>query len=80
MPAARKPEDAELAALRSDMLLTKEPDKDEFQNMAHELDKLGAYNEIYANYRAWLEGLPQLLSKLGSLDDLRLTQARARGE
>ena len=75
LPASRKPEDSELAALRSDILLTKEPKRDEFQHLAHELDKLGAYDSVYTSYSAWLEGLPQLLSKLGSLDDLRLTQA-----
>ena len=76
LPASRRALASEQARLRTFSILEKKiVNKNEFQDLLHELDKVNAFQTVHATYDHWLEALPGYLAALGSLDPMRLTTA-----
>ena len=70
--ATRPPLPGGVAALRAANFLTAEMADSAASTYLHELDKVGAFSNVYAHFKDWVAAVPALWGQLANGDSLRL--------
>jgi len=71
----RPPADSDHAALKAMPFLTHEMLANQASPVAHEFDKVAAFNKVYLTREEWVEAVPGLTTMLSNPDLVRLTPA-----